>query len=182
MVEPVRRGALTPWHETWHRAHPPSFSAAQLYFPINPFSLAYCASPTRVSVSPFSSLVFLLSITPTFCLWTCLLFISPLVSSLNFILSFAPQRQPFTHGTLRANKTSSEIAKSAQKCHLRQNFFLKIHSRSPHQSYFVSRSLRGHCFPSPLNGRGLNGGAERSCWLHSELKKIEIDCKELRKV
>lgn len=103
MVETVRRGALTPWHQTWHRAHP-GFSAAQLGFPVNPpfYSL------TRLLRLPHSSFSFclhfsrflLLSVSPTFCAHTqtsCLLL--PLVSPLNFILSYATQRQPFTHGT-----------------------------------------------------------------------------------
>lgn len=107
MVEPVRRGAFTPWHQTWHRAHP-GFSAAQLGFPINPTPpplLPFTPSP---SASPPLQLQFL----PTFlssssprhrshilCPYPCLLFISPPVSPLNFILSFATQRRPFTRGT-----------------------------------------------------------------------------------
>lgn len=52
--------------------------------------LAFCISHTPVSVSSYVSLVLL---------FTCLLFFTPPVSPLNFVLSFAPQREPFTHCT-----------------------------------------------------------------------------------
>lgn len=90
MVEPVRRGAFTPWHQTWHRAHP-GFSAAQLGFPINPPSALLLFTP-----SPSASLPLQFQFLPTFLSFSLhlsyfLLFISPPVSPLNFILSFAPQ-------------------------------------------------------------------------------------------
>lgn len=75
--------------------------------PINPPSPLLLFTPSP-SLSPPLKLHFL----PTFlsfsspihlshflCLYPCLLFISPPVSPLNFSLSFAQQRQPFTHGT-----------------------------------------------------------------------------------
>lgn len=91
MVEPVRRGAFTPWHQTWHRAHP-GLSVARLGFPINPHSLA----------SSFSfSLHFchsrLLSISPTFCVYThgsCLYLPQSLFSISSFLLPHKDRHSP----------------------------------------------------------------------------------------
>lgn len=143
MVEPVRRGAFTPWHQTWRRAHP-GFSAAPAGLSNKPalpspsiHSLAVCVSPRSgftfcLRFSRFSPL----SVAPAF-LQPCLLFISPPVSPLNFILSFATTKTAIQPWHLGANKTSSENAKPAQKCHRSRDFCLKNRSRSPRQSYFV---------------------------------------------
>lgn len=102
MVEPVWRGAFAPWHKTWHRAHP-GFSAAPARLSNKPslpspsiHSLAFGVSPTQALLFP----TFLSSSSPLHLShFLCLLLISLRVSPLNFILSFAPQRQPFTRGT-----------------------------------------------------------------------------------
>lgn len=115
MVEPVWRGAFTPWHQAWHRAHP-GFSAAWLAFPIN-FSQSPCLPLFLLSTLPFlrlthSSFILSTSRTPTLLVFfpppsllpSVSLSMAPVyfslsVSPLNFILSFAPQRPPFTLGT-----------------------------------------------------------------------------------
>lgn len=72
-------------------------------------------------------------------------FLSTAVSPIYFSPSLSSQFHPFFAPTktsihpwhLKSNKTSSENAKPAQKCHGSQDFCLKIGSRSPRQSYFV---------------------------------------------
>lgn len=96
--------------------HPPHSLASLLSPPTPAFSPACLSlsSPLRLSRFP--------------CPYSRLLFISPPVSPLNFTLSFAPQRQPFTRGTkTKMNKTSSENAKPAEKC-LRSQGFCRLSS------------------------------------------------------
>lgn len=91
MVEPVRRGVLTPWHRTWHRAHPPSFSAAQLDFPINPFSLAYFASPLKFH---FLLSVLLFFSSPSLPLSASCLFPESPLSISSFLLPYKDSHSP----------------------------------------------------------------------------------------
>lgn len=126
MVEPVRRGAFTPWHQTWHRAHP-GFSAAQLGSPINPPaplllipSLTFTASPPLQLqfLPPCLAAPLLLSISPAF---SCSFLLQSLLSVSAFLLR---------HNAGHSAKKPSEHADSAQKCHRSLDFSLKIHSRS----------------------------------------------------
>lgn len=174
MVEPVWQGAFTPWHQTWHRAHP-GFSAAQLGFPINPPSPLILFTPSQ-SVSPPLKLEFLptvllfssLCISHFLCLYPCLLFISPPVSPLNFILSFAPQRQPFTHGTWRRTKRPLKM----QSLHRNAiAVWISAFLLTSPELLCVSRLLRVHYFPLPLCGRDLDGAVEGSCWLRAQRKE-----------
>lgn len=128
MVEPVQQGAFTPWHQTWHKAHPELFSCpARLSnkrsLPSPSIDgLAYCVSPHSIfsfsfHFSCFSALHhshFLpLDMPPVY--------FFPSLSS-QFHPFFCPTKTAIHPWHLKANKTSSENAKSAQKCHLRQDF------------------------------------------------------------
>lgn len=83
MVEPVRRGAFTPWHQTWHRPHP-GFSAAWLGFPIKSPSSSF-------SFSLHFSHFLLLSISPTF---SCLFLLQSLLSISSFLLPHKDSHSP----------------------------------------------------------------------------------------
>lgn len=95
MEEPVWRGVFTPWHQSWHRAHP-GYSAGWRGFSDKP-SLP-CPSihpPPRLKLHflpTFLSFASPLHLSHTLCLFL------PQSLSISSLL-LAPQRQPFTHGT-----------------------------------------------------------------------------------
>lgn len=101
-------------------------------------SLAFCVSLTRASLSACVSLIF-------FPLHLLPLSVPIPMPPVYFSSSLSSQFHPFFCPTkaaihpwhLGANKTSSENAKPAQKCHRSRDFCLKNRSRSPRQSYFV---------------------------------------------
>lgn len=59
---------------------------------------------------------------------------------------FCPTKTAIHPWHLEVNKTSSENANPAQKCHRSRDFCLKILSRSPCQSYFVFSFTEGSLF------------------------------------
>lgn len=71
------------------------------------------------------------------CPYPDLLFISPPSLSSQFHPFLCHTKTAIHPWHLEANKTSSENAKPAQKCHRSWDFCLKIRSRSPRQSYLV---------------------------------------------
>lgn len=158
--------------------------------PINPPSPLFLFTPSP-SLSPPLKLHFLptfLSFSSPFhlshflCLYPCLLFISPPVSPLNFILSFAPQRQPFTHGTQRRTKHPPKMQILHRNAIAVEISALKFSPALLARVTLCSRSLKGHCFPSPLCGRGLDGGVEGSCWPRALQERLENGVGVLEKV
>lgn len=97
MVEPVRRGAFPPWHQTWQiESSPRLFSCPAKLSNETPFLF----TPSNTAVCPgFSFVCFPVSSSLQLSHFLSLQAISPSVSPLNFILSFAPQRQSFTSAT-----------------------------------------------------------------------------------
>lgn len=149
MVEPVWRVAFTPWHQTWHRAYPKLFSCPTrlsnkpslprlLCFPHSSFSFS--------SFSPLHHSYFLpLDMPPVY--------FSPSLSS-QFHPFFCPTKTAIQPWHFKANKTSSENAKPAQKCHLRRDFFLNIRSRSLRQLLCFSVTEGVTVFHRPCVGEG----------------------------
>lgn len=135
MVEPVWRGAFTPWHQTWHRELTQAFQLPS-YKPSLLFSPSFAGS--QASVSAYIFLPFLYS-SPSLPLSLSIAvspFISPPVSPLNFVLSFAPQRLPFTVA-LRDEQNVLWKSKACPEMPSQLDFWVKSGSRSSCQSYFV---------------------------------------------
>lgn len=115
------------------RAHP-GFSAARPGSPINP---PFCSLPRPPSLQLhfYFPLVFDFSPSlPTFCVCSRA---SCLFPSSQFHPFFRPTMTAFHWWHLESNKTFSENAKPAQKCHRSRDFCLKSRSNSPRQSCFV---------------------------------------------
>lgn len=120
------------------------------------YPLLSCDYPNQASLSVHVSLIFLSSILPTLSLYPCLLFFFSSTLSSQFHPFFCPTKTSIHSWHLEGlNKTSSENAKPAQKCHRCWDFCFKICSRSPRQTYFV---FLIHCgvtvFHRPCVGEG----------------------------
>lgn len=159
MVEPVRRGAFTPWHQTWHRAHP-GFSAAQLGSPINPPAPLLLIPSLTFTASPPLQLQFL----PPCLAAPLLLSSSPSLplSRVHFSSSLSSQFQPFFCATMQAIQPKSPLNTQI----LPRNAIavwispLRFTPALSAELLCISHSLRGHCFPSHQCGRELDVGVE----------------------
>lgn len=133
IVEPVWRGAFTPWHQTWHRSHP-GFSAAQLCFPIKPSppSVLFTPSlPASRSLRLHISLVF-----------RCLLFTSLPPWSLLSISSFLwPHKDAHSPGALRGEQNLLWKCKACTENATAVGISALMFT--PRRSYFVILALWG---------------------------------------
>lgn len=98
MVEPVWRGAFTPWHQTWHRELTQAFQLPS-YKPSLLFSPSFAGSQASSVSLHFSPVSLLLSISPTLSVYSCVSFyISPSLSS-QFRPFFRPTKTAIHCGT-----------------------------------------------------------------------------------